>query len=170
MIPTVAFIGHSGSGKTVLITQLLPFLRASGYRVGTVKHIPHEEKLDLSNKDSFRHRAAGAERTLVVTDSSLVLFSGREPLEPLEGTIERAFPGFDLILVEGFKEGPFLKVEVYCREGARGAEPLAWEVEVIAVVTTDRVAFPPGIPLFSPAEPRRIVEFIRRRILGEVAG
>jgi molybdopterin-guanine dinucleotide biosynthesis protein MobB len=84
VIPTVAFIGHSGSGKTVLITQLLPFLRASGYRVGTVKHIPDEEKLDLSDKDSFRHRAAGAERTLVVTDSSLVLFSGREPLEPLD--------------------------------------------------------------------------------------
>jgi molybdopterin-guanine dinucleotide biosynthesis protein B len=166
VVRAVSIIGHAESGKTGLITQLVPLLRAAGFRVGTVKHVSHAEAVDLPGKDTFRHRAAGAERTLLVSDSDVVLFSGRRPDEPLEETIERAFPGFDLVLVEGFKQGPFPKIEVYCRQGARGAEPLAAKLPVIAVVTADRVALPPGIPILSPAQPLRIVELLARRILG----
>lgn len=166
MIPAIAFVGRSGSGKTVLISQLVALLRARGHRVGTAKHVSHGGEIDLAEKDSFRHRAAGAERTLLVTDSSLVLFSDREPEEPLEETIERTFAGLDLVLLEGFKEGPSPKIEVYCPLGRDAARPLAWQMDVLGVVTTAPAALPPGTRAFSPGAPLRIVEFLEERFLG----
>jgi len=167
MIRAVSFIGESGSGKTMLIAQLVPLLRARGHRVGTAKHAPHSATLDLADKDSFRHRAAGAERTLVVAESNLALFSERDPGEPLERTIERTFAGCDLVLLEGFKRGSFPKIEVYCPRGQDAPRPLCWEIEVIAAVTTARDLLPPGTRVLSPAEPLRIVEFLVERLLGE---
>ncbi len=167
MIPAVSFIGESESGKTMLITQLVPLLRARGHRVGTAKHAPHLVRLDPVDKDSSRHRAAGAQRTLVVAEHDLVLFSDREPQEPLERTIEHAFVGCDLVLLEGFKRGPFPKIEVYCPRGKNAPRPLCWEIEVIAVVTTVRDLVPSGTRVLSPAEPLRIVEFLEQRLLGE---
>jgi molybdopterin-guanine dinucleotide biosynthesis protein MobB len=166
MIPAVSFIGASGSGKTMLIAQLVPLLRARGHRVGTAKHVSQKGEVDLAEKDSSRHRAAGAERTLVVTDSSLVLFSGREPGESLEETIQRTFAGCDLVLLEGFKQGPFPKIEVYCPQGKDAPRPLAWDIDVIAAVAANRALFPQGTRLLSPAEPLRIVEFLEEWLLG----
>ncbi|MEA3355853.1 MAG: molybdopterin-guanine dinucleotide biosynthesis protein B [Candidatus Bipolaricaulota bacterium] len=162
MVPTLAFIGHQDSGKTTLLTQLIPILLGRGYRVGTVKHTPHEAELDQSGKDSFRHRRAGAVQTLVVSSSEYVLFGGPRPEETIQGTIDRLFVGLDLVLAEGFKHGPFPKIEVY---RSLSHPLLAGQIEVLAVVTDQKLSLPAGIPLLSPGRPERIVWFIEESFL-----
>ena len=41
-----AIVGHSKSGKTRLISQLIPGLKSRGYTVAVIKHCPHGFELD----------------------------------------------------------------------------------------------------------------------------
>ena len=164
MVPVVAFIGHHGSGKTRLLTRLIPLLVERGYRVGTVKHAPHEEELDHPDKDSSRHRAAGAEQTLVVGKTGYALFWEDVTDEPIEQVIERLLPEYDIVLAEGFKHGPFPKIEVYRRLDTR-AEPLAGEIDVVAVITKEHVALPDGVKILSPRHPEKIADFLEEKFL-----
>ena len=49
----LGLLGRSGSGKTHLLTRLLPLLVARGVRVSTVKHAHHGFDLDQPGKDSY---------------------------------------------------------------------------------------------------------------------
>ena len=129
----LGIVGWSGSGKTMLIERVLPLLRARGLSVSTVKHAHHGFDMDRPGKDSFRHRAAGAAETLVISDSRWVLLAEATAPPPLETLLER-MASVDLVLVEGFKSHPFPKLEVY--RAALGKPPL-WPTDpgVIAVAT-----------------------------------
>jgi len=164
MIPAVSFIGHHNSGKTSLLAQVITILLERGYRVGAVKHAPQLADLDSPDTDSARLREAGAEQTLLVSDDTCALFWDSDPKEPIERLIERLFTGYDLVLVEGYKHGPFPKIEVYRRLETR-ADPLAGEVEVIAVVTKEKVALPDGVKVFSPRRPDEVADFIEAKFL-----
>ncbi len=165
MTAIVGVIGHQGTGKTRLIEQLIPVLLERGYRVGTVKHTPHLAEVDAPESDSSRHRAAGAERTLVIGASEQALFWERDPEAPIEEQIQRLFPDYDLVLVEGFKHGPFPKIEVWRRVGERSVEPLAGTVRVMAVVTRERVALPDGVTVLPPNRPEEVVDLLERSVL-----
>ena len=167
MIPTVAFIGHQGSGKTRLLTRLIPVLQENGYRVGVVKHAAGGMHLDRTGKDSALFQEIGVEKTLVISPSHAALFFELSEETPLVEVVERIFHGFDLVLIEGFKGGPFPKIEVYHRAGRVGvdAEPLAGTIDVIAVVTDERVALPDGVPLLSPHRPEDVADFLEQTLL-----
>ncbi len=109
----IGFTGWSGSGKTVLLTAVLPLLVARGLTVSTVKHAHHGFDLDQPGKDSWRHRQAGAREVLIGSGRRWALMhelSGPEP--ELPQLLERMAP-VDLILVEGFKSNPHPKIEVF---------------------------------------------------------
>ena len=150
----LGIVGWSGSGKTTLIERVLPLLRARGLSVSTVKHAHHGFDMDRPGKDSFRHRAAGAAETLVISDSRWVLLAEATAPPPLETLLER-MASVDLVLVEGFKSHPFPKLEVY--RAALGKPPL-WPTDpgVIAVATDVLPAAPAAgarhfLPLADPA-------------------
>jgi molybdopterin-guanine dinucleotide biosynthesis adapter protein len=165
MTAVVAVIGHQGTGKTRLIEQLIPVLLERGYRVGTVKHAPDLEEIDTPGSDSSRHRAAGAEQSLVVGEIEAGLFWERDPEMPIGDEIEQLFADYDLVLVEGFKRGPFPKIEVWRRVGERSVEPLAGSVRVMAVVTRERVALPDGVFVVPPNDPETVADFLERTVL-----
>ncbi len=48
-----------GSGKTTLVTRLLPVLTSQGFAISTVKHAHDAFEVDLPGKDIHRHRAIG---------------------------------------------------------------------------------------------------------------
>jgi molybdopterin-guanine dinucleotide biosynthesis protein B len=122
--------GRSGTGKTTLITSLLPILRARALRVSTVKHAHHDLPLDQPGKDSFRHAEAGAEEVILATGGGFALFS-RRPLA-LPELLARLAP-VDLVLVEGFKSDPLPKLEVY--RPSLGQPPLWPDMSVLAVAS-----------------------------------
>ena len=95
----ISIVGRQGGGKTTLIEALVPILSRRGLRVGTAKDAPHEEGFDRQGSDSARHRAAGAERTLLLGKSERALFYRVAGDEGVEEEIRRLFAGLDLVLV-----------------------------------------------------------------------
>ncbi len=143
--------GWSGSGKTVLLTAMIPLLTARGLRVSTVKHAHHGFDLDQPGKDSWRHRQAGATEVLIGSARRWALLHELDGPEPsLPELLARLSP-VDLVLVEGFKANPHPKIEVF--RPALGREPLHPGRADIVAVAAD-AALPgcaqPVLPLNDP--------------------
>lgn len=153
----VHVIGRQNHGKTTLVVELIPELRRRGLHVGTVKHCGHRHDLDTPGKDSYRHRAAGAEAVLAVTPDTLALYRGTQNEENFYAHLDTYFAGCDLVLVEGDAAGPGPKVEVWRAE--RGTMPMAAEQhDILAVISDDA----PNVAC--PVWPRRELAAIATRI------
>ena len=112
----VAFVGGHNSGKTTLLVELVPYLKARGLTVGTVKHTSKDFEDDIPGKDSHRHATSGAAVSAFLTpERATVRRFGREA--DLDELLERDFSDCDLVLIEGFKTLRVPKIEV-TREGA----------------------------------------------------
>lgn len=115
-IPILGFAAPSGTGKTTLLTQLIPLLREQKIRVGLIKHSHHNFQIDKPGKDSFRLREAGATPVMLVSSHRRAMITEfatqQEPVldEQLEFFDQSSL---DLILVEGFKQERFAKIELH---------------------------------------------------------
>jgi len=165
MIPVVSFIGHHNAGKTRLLIRLVETLSERGLRVGAVKHAPHLEVADPPGTDSQQFREAGVRRMLLLGSDSAVLTWSKPSIDDLEEDIQRLFSDCDIVLIEGLKHGPFPKVEVFRRTGQVAQEPLAGELDVIAVVSDAAIALPDGTASFSPRDREGIADFLETRFL-----
>ena len=134
----VGIVGRSGSGKTTLIERLLPLLRARGLAVSTVKRTHHSVDLDPPGKDSRRHRDAGAEEVLLVSDRRWALLRETPDPPPLHALLARLAP-VDLVLVEGYGDAPGPRLELVRAALADrpGKRPLFHGDPAIAAVAAD---------------------------------
>ena len=95
----IGFAGWSGAGKTTLIVRLIPELNRRGFSVSTIKHAHHNFDLDQPGKDSYEHRAAGAEEVLVVSANRVALMRElRGAPEPSLAELLRLLKNVDLVL------------------------------------------------------------------------
>ena len=137
----IGFAGWSGAGKTTLIVKLIPELNRRGLSVSTIKHAHHNFDLDQPGKDSYEHRAAGAEEVLVASANRVALMRElRGAPEPSLAELLRLLKNVDLVLVEGFKRDPLPKIEVF-RE-ANGKPPLYPEDRNIVALISDSPSRP----------------------------
>ncbi len=99
----LAFVGKSGSGKTTLVEKLIAKLSEAGLKVGAVKRSHHKVDIDREGKDSWRFRNAGANPTILASDTFMGYMERIE--KPLDmNLIARQFEGkADIVLIEGFK-------------------------------------------------------------------
>jgi molybdopterin-guanine dinucleotide biosynthesis adapter protein len=112
-------VGCKNSGKTRTVEILIPRLQKLGLRVGTLKHTEHNGfRWDREGTDTFRHHTAGSEISGIFGRNSFAIDMNRPDLkEPLVDEIVKLFySDVDLVLVEGCKTHPSLKIEV-CRPG-----------------------------------------------------
>jgi len=162
MASILCIVGWSRSGKTTLIERLLQVFRGRGVRVATVKHHPKATELDTPGKDTDRHLKAGAERVVLLSPGGFGLFGRTEEEVPLGTLVARHLGEYDLVLAEGFKGGPYPKVEVYRRE--MGSRPLAeTERGILAVVSDTPLSL--DLPCFGPEEVEALADFIQGRLL-----
>lgn len=115
-LPLLGFSAYSGTGKTTLLCQLIPALNAKGIQVGVIKHAHHRFDIDTPGKDSYQIRESGSQQTLIASSRLMALMQtyddDRTPA--LADLIERLdTSSLDLILVEGFKQTPFSKIELH---------------------------------------------------------
>lgn len=118
------FCGYSGAGKTTLIEALIPIFVAQGFKVSLIKHTHHGFDIDRPGKDSWRHREAGAQEVMLVSDARWVLMHEMKRSGPaqLPDVLLHLSP-CDLVLLEGFKTSPWDKIEVH---RAANGKPLIW--------------------------------------------
>ena len=135
----IGIVGRSGSGKTTLIERLLPLLRARGLGVSTVKRTHHAVDLDPPGTDSRRHREAGAQEVLLVSDRRWALLRETADAPPDLATLLHRLAPVDLVLVEGFGGTPFPRLElVRAAQASRpGSRPLFHDDSGIAAIAAD---------------------------------
>lgn len=164
MAPKIlSVVGRSGSGKTTLITRLIPYFVEADIKVGTVKHTHHNVEFDKPNKDSWRHRAAGASQVLLLSDEKMALFRDREHESDLRQITKRWFSDFDLVVSEGFKDENCLKLEV-ARKGNRKRPLYLTHSYNIQALICDYAPPKESIPVFSLEEPQNAFHWICKEL------
>ena len=160
--PVIGFAAYSGTGKTTLLTQLIPVLKQKGLRVAVIKHAHHAFDIDQPGKDSYELRKAGASPMLISSSQHIALMIDKEEeKEPeLDELINYINPDtVDIILVEGFKHWPMPKIELH--RPANG-KPLIFpdDANIIAIAHDDDIKHEINIPRLDINNPVEIADFL----------
>jgi len=115
-IPLLGLAAYSGTGKTTLLELLIPRLIEQGLHIAVVKHSHHDIEMDKPGKDSYRLRKAGACQLLLAGTQRAVLFEeyGQQQDKKLIEQLQLLnTKNLDLVLVEGYRDEPFNKIELH---------------------------------------------------------
>jgi molybdopterin-guanine dinucleotide biosynthesis adapter protein len=154
-------IGWKNSGKTSLMERLVTEITGRGFSVSTVKHVHHLVDLDQPGKDTFRHRAAGAQEVVLASaDRLAILVEHRGPEPELPAVLARLAP-VDLVLVEGYKRDAHPKVEVWREE--TGQPLIQPGAPLVRAVATDAALSLP-VPVLDLNDTKAVANFILREV------
>jgi molybdopterin-guanine dinucleotide biosynthesis adapter protein len=154
----VSFVARgTKSGKTYLLEQVIREMKQRGRKITAVKHAMHQHVVDEEGKDTFKFAQNGADRIILFSPEGMLMYEAGHP--DIEYVFASAAHSIDLILVEGFKNGPFRKIEVFNEE--LYATPLCLEQpdsQYIAIVSRGPLNI--TIPQFRFEEIPAICDFI----------
>ena len=74
-VPLLGFCAPSGTGKSTLITAIIPLLKKQGLAVAVIKHGHPMIDLDTEGKDTHRFRQAGADQVILCTNKTLAVLA-----------------------------------------------------------------------------------------------
>ena len=160
--PVISVVGKSGVGKTVFLERLVAELKGRGYLIGTVKHDVHGFQIDEPGKDSWRHAQAGSDTVVISSPDKVAMIKRVEQEMPLDEIVESYLGDVDLVLTEGYKSGPKMKIEISRRE--RTQQLVSSPQDLIAIVADQR--FDITIPQFDLADACGVADLIEERFLG----
>ena len=166
MIPVVAIVGHSKSGKTTLIEGLIPELKRRGRRVAAAKHAHGDFDLDRPGKDSWRYAEAGCESIAILGPRRSAVLKQHDPDYSFAEVLRIAGGDADIVLVEGLSSGPYPKIEVHRSELGKGLR--CDRDDLLAVVTEEPL--PIGCRQFSQQELGALAGFIEDETAGRPEG
>ena len=163
--PLLGFCAYSGTGKTTLLTQLIPILSEEGIRLSVIKHAHHNFDIDHPGKDSYELRHSGATQMLISSSKRWALMreldAGEEELHltDLIETLDHSCT--DLILVEGFKNEAIPKIELH-RPSLGHSLICAHDTNVIAVATDEPCSIPEHLNSLNLNQTNEIAHFIKQ--------
>jgi molybdopterin molybdotransferase len=163
-LPVLGFCAYSGTGKTTLLTQLIPLLKQRGLRLAVIKHTHHVIDLDKPGKDSYRMREAGAQQVVLASHQRLISLQ-EKPQADGEANLADALACInpletDLVLVEGFKHANFAKIELHRPSLGK---PLMYpdDANIMAVASDAAdLLVPPHLHKLDLNQPSTLVDFI----------
>ncbi|MDD1629186.1 MAG: molybdopterin-guanine dinucleotide biosynthesis protein B [Methylococcaceae bacterium] len=169
-VPILGFAAFSGTGKTTLLTQIIPVLKHHGVRIGLIKHSHHNFQIDQPGKDSFRLREAGASPVMLVSTHRRAIITEISPeQEPrLDDQLKLLDQSeLDLILVEGFKAEQFPKIELH-RPSLN--KPLLYpnDPNIIAIASDCTLETPDYLIQLDINQPEIIADFILNQFMRSV--
>lgn len=106
----IAICGCKNSGKTTLITKLIPKFCEKGYKVATIKHDGHDFQGDEVGTDTYKHKKAGAYGTAIFSNNKFMIVKEEKFID--ETYFIKIFPEADIIFLEGFKTSNYPKLEI----------------------------------------------------------
>ena len=154
--PIVLIVGHSGSGKTTFLENIIPELTRRGLKVGTIKHDVHGFEMDKPGKDSWRHKQAGASITVISSPYQIGMVRDvdhdHQPDELLS-----FFPDVDIILIEGYKRLDKPKLEIFRPEITK--EPFCKDDQhLLALISDSNLDL--SVPRFLTNDVAGVAEFL----------
>ena len=160
--PIIGFAAFSGTGKTTLLLQLLPMLKQKGLRIAVIKHAHHKFDVDKPGKDSYEIRKAGASPMLISSSRRIaIMIEKEEEIEPdLQDLLSYINPEkVDLVLVEGFKQWPFTKIELHRPDIGK---PLLFpdDKNIIAIAHDGKLDMQIEIPVMDINNTEQIADFV----------
>lgn len=161
-IPIVAIVGRSNSGKTTLIERIIPELKRRGWRVGTIKHNRHGFQIDHPGKDSYRHRQSGARVTVLASPQEVAVIQDAEKDYEIFELVSLFIRGVDIVLVEGFKENTYPKIEL--RPSSKPGEPICRKGDNLLAYVGD-VPETTEVPFFHWDDIQAVVDLIESNLL-----
>ena len=102
-ITILSIVSKKNCGKTTLLEKLIPELKRRGYRVGTLKHDIHGFDIDHEGKDTFRHKAAGADVVAISCPWKVSADQGCCARTDTAADRRAIFRGCGYCLTEGYK-------------------------------------------------------------------
>ena len=163
--PLLGFCAFSGTGKTTLLTKLIPILNAQGIRLSVIKHAHHDFDIDHEEKDSYKLRHAGATQMLISSSRRWALMRELDKNEN-EFTLAQLIAEIDhectdLILVEGFKKESIPKIELH-RPSLGHPLMCKEDSNVIAVAVDESCKTPEQLICLDINQPEEIAQFITK--------
>lgn len=155
-IPAVIIAGWSGSGKTTLVEKLLPALKKKKIKVGTLKHHHGALELDKPGKDSWRHRQAGADKTIIASPDSVGMVMTVDH-EPLLDELIPLMSDMDIVVVEGYKKEKLPKIEIF-RSAVHETPGFLDDPDLIAIAADTDLNSP--VPVFDLDNTEKLADFI----------
>jgi molybdopterin-guanine dinucleotide biosynthesis protein B len=153
----IAIVGNSRSGKTRLITRLVPELKKRGVSVAVIKHCAHGFDVGGKDKDSSKFLAAGADGVGLVSAGRWAVLRQAKQGISFSDLVRNSFRSADLILVEGGRKDKDLrKIEVLRRGISEVVKSPARELA--AVVADFRI--PSRVPVFHPRQLGKIADWL----------
>jgi len=162
----VGVVAPSGTGKTTLLCELLPRLRARGLRIGAIKYTHHDVEVDQPGKDSYRLRQSGASQVMLVSRRRWTLVAERptgEDLSPEQALACMGSEALDLVLVEGYRGAGHPKIEVY-RAAVGTAPRYPSDEAIVAVASDDPLPVRTSRPILPLDDPEPLVEFLEAMV------
>jgi molybdopterin-guanine dinucleotide biosynthesis protein MobB len=167
-VPILGFAAYSGTGKTTLLTAVIPILQQRGYRIAIIKHAHHQFDIDHPGKDSYELRKAGANQMLIASRKrwALMVESIDDSNDPsLQAMIKQLdINATDIILVEGFKTEAIPKIELH-RSSVNQDFLYPADSNIIAVASDISLDIPDRITALDINNPRQVADFIITNII-----
>ncbi len=151
-----AVSGVKNSGKTTLMEKLIRELRSRGLQVAAIKHDGHDFTPDAPGTDSYRYGQAGACGYAVYSPRRYQLV---RQARMDERDFFAVFPEADVILLEGFKDSPYPKIEVV--RAAVSHAPVCDPATLLAIATDLPLSIA-GIPVLGLDDVSALADLLLR--------
>ena len=166
--PFFGLAGWSGSGKTTLCTSLINNLTKRGYNVGCIKHAHHEFELDTPGKDSYEIRKSGAIPMIISSKNRFgVIYENHNEeektlFEMIDILSSQNFKKTNLLIIEGYKNEPIQKLEIYRHELEK---PLLFKNDENIFALASNKEVKTDLPLLDLNNIDEITKFIEKKYL-----
>ncbi|WP_411683084.1 molybdopterin-guanine dinucleotide biosynthesis protein B [Clostridium thailandense] len=105
----------SGMGKTTLIEALIKIFKSRNYTVGILKYDVKKFEIDKEGKDSYKFSKAGADNVIIASAEKLAMIQVLKEKKTIEEIVD-IFGNLDIVLIEGFKNNVYPKIEVHRKD------------------------------------------------------
>ncbi|PIE46320.1 MAG: molybdopterin-guanine dinucleotide biosynthesis protein B [Gammaproteobacteria bacterium] len=160
----LGFAARSGTGKTTLLKQLIPVLKARQLRLGLIKHTHH--RITFDNAGITRRVFAGGVNVIATSPQlSMAEYHVTNAQDALsEGITGYQHLPIDLLLIEGFKAAAFPKIELH--RHSLNQPLLCLDDQHIVAVASDvsTLDLPRQLPLLPLNNPAAIAAWIVQNI------
>lgn len=128
----------SGMGKTTLVEALIKTFKSRKYTIGILKYDVKKFEIDKEGKDSYKFSQAGADNVIIASSQKLAMIQSLKEEKTIE-EIVNLFADLDIVLIEGFKNNIYPKIEVHRKDVDKNIlyNNLNYDISNIIAVASD---------------------------------